>query len=187
MATLTVRLAQLGLAVVQGAAVAIWKRLNTTTGASIPGGASYVFTDINGVATIALPASAAGEVYEVRIIIRGDVKLAATFAMPGTDAYLDELDLNIDDDSPAPGTPVTAGVSTLSNQGGGAEIFKGLVSTVAQLRTLIEGDGVSITTVGDTIIISSTAPAGPAGADGADGADGTNGLSAYQIAVANGF
>lgn len=187
MATLTVRLAQLGLTVVQGAAVAIWNRLNTTTGASIPGGASYVFTDINGIATIVLPASGAGEVYEVRIIIRGDVKLAATFAMPGTDAYLDELDLNVDDDSPAPGTPVTAGVSTLSNQGGGAGLFMGLVSTVAQLRTLIAGDGVSITSNGNTITITSTAPAGPAGAAGTNGTNGADGLSAYDIAVSEGF
>lgn len=187
MATLTVRLAQLGLTVVQGAAVAIWNRLNTTTGASIPGGASYVFTDINGVATIVLPASGAGEVYEVRIIIRGDVKLAATFAMPGTDAYLDELDLNVDDDSPAPGTPVTAGVSTLSNQGGGAGLFMGLVSTVAQLRTLIAGDGVSITSDGNTITITSTAPAGPAGPAGTNGTNGADGLSAYDIAVSEGF
>lgn len=187
MATLTVRLAQLELTVVQGAAVAIWKRQNTTTGAAIPGGASYVFTDVNGIATIALAESGAGEVYEIRIIIRGDVKLSATFAMPGTDANLDELTLNVDDDTPAPGVPVTAGVSTLSNQGGGAELFKGLVSTVAQLRTLIAGDGVSITTVGDTIVITSTAPAGATGPAGTNGTNGTNGLSAYQIAVANGF
>lgn len=187
MATLTVRLAQLGLTVVQGAAVAIWKRQNTTTGAAIPGGASYVFTDVNGVATIALAASGAGEVYEIRIIIRGDVKLSATFAMPGADANLDELTLNVDDDTPAPGVPVTAGVSTLSNQGGGAELFKGLVSTVAQLRTLIAGAGVSIATVGDTIVITSTAPAGATGPAGTNGTNGTNGLSAYQIAVANGF
>lgn len=187
MATLTVRLAQLGLDVVEGATVALWVRQNETHGAVVPGQVIYAFTNASGIATATLAEAAEGEVNEVRIVSLGDLVFSATFAMPETDANLDELSLNVNGDNPSGQTPVVAGISTLANVGGGAELFKGLALSVAQLRTLVAGTNVSIATVGDTIVIACTAPAGPAGANGSDGADGAAGASAYEVAVANGY
>lgn len=186
MPILTVRLAQLSLPVVAGATVVVWERQNSTVGSAVNGGTTYAFTDALGVTTLTLAESAVGEVYEIRIIIRGDVKLAATFVMPGIDAYLDTLELMTTDDVPAPATPVVAGLSGVSNVGAGAQVFKGLALTVAELRTLVAGANVTITTVGDTIVIAATG-SGAAGANGAAGAAGTNGLSAFQLAQAEGY
>lgn len=186
MPVLTVRLAQLSLPVVAGATVAIWKRQNNTTGATVPGAITYAFTDVAGEVAVTLNESAAGEVYEIRLIILGDVRLMATFVMPGIDAYLDTLELMATDDVPAPATPVVAGLSGVSNVGAGAQVFKGLALTVAELRTLVAGDNVTITTVGDTIVIAATG-AGATGAAGTNGTNGTNGLTAFEIAQAEGF
>lgn len=186
MPILTVRLAQLSLPVVAGATVAIWKRQNSTVGAVVPGPVTYAFTDVAGEAAVTLAESAAGEVYEIRLVILGDVRLQATFVMPGIAAYLDTLELTTTDDVPAPATPVVAGLSGLTNVGAGAQVFKGLALTVAELRTLVAGDNVTITTVGDTIVIEAPG-AGATGAAGTNGTNGTNGLTAFEIAQAEGF
>lgn len=186
MPILTVRLAQLSLPVVAGATVAIWKRQNSTVGAVVPGPVTYAFTDVAGEAAVTLAESVAGEVYEIRLVILGDVRLQATFVMPDIAAYLDTLELTTTDDVPAPATPVVAGLSGLTNVGGGEELFKGLALTVAELRTLVAGDNVTITTVGDTIVIQASG-AGATGAAGTNGTNGTNGLTAFEIAQAEGF
>lgn len=193
MAVLSIRLPQLGLPAVENATVVLWDRTNDTKGTIVPSTATYVFTNVAGTATATLVPAELGQVNEVRIVIRGDVVFSATFFMPGADAFLDELPMNVEGDPYAGDDKFVAGLSTMQNDGGGAELFTGVVLSVAHLRTLLAGSGISIATVGDGIIITNTRADGAKGDQGiqgvagTNGTNGTNGQSAYALAVAGGF
>jgi len=193
MAVLSIRLPQLGLPAVENATVVLWDRTNDTKGTIAPSTATYVFTNVAGTATATLVPAELGQVNEVRIVIRGDVVFSATFFMPGADAFLDELPMNVEGDPYAGDDKFVAGLSTMQNDGGGAELFTGVVLSVAHLRTLLAGSGISIATAGDGIIITNTRADGAKGDQGiqgvagTNGTNGTNGQSAYALAVAGGF
>jgi hypothetical protein len=68
-------------------------------------------------------------------------------------------------------------VNTASNLGAGSGIFASKVGTDLQFKSIVQGTGISITSTGTEITISNTG----------GGGSGADGLSAYEIAVNNGF
>lgn len=160
MPLLTVRLDNLGLPVVENAAITVWKRVNAPGGATVPGTTSSALTNASGIATLTLAASLPTEIYEVRISISGDVRFASVFQMPDAAAYLDQLASSGGTSTGGgAGGAVIAGLTGLESVGDGISMFKGLSGAVAQLRSLVAGTGITIT-ISDTDEIVISAPQG---------------------------
>lgn len=159
MPLLTVRLDNLGLPVVEGAAVTVWKRANAPGGATISGTTDSATTNGSGIATLTLLATLPAEVYEVRISIDGDVRFAAVFQMPDAAAYLDQLASSGGGSSAGGGSGTVSGITGLTSVGDGVSVFKDLSGAIARLRSLVAGTGITIT-ISDTDEILISAPQG---------------------------